>query len=94
MNFKHSILVIGYTGWCGLGCVRGIKSHIYTHNKYNKNEPYMYSNSIVHGFYGIIIYANPALLPFTLHKELYRLETNIRKLEHEKNSKYYNDLFL
>lgn len=92
MKNKYLILTIGYTGWCGIGFVRGINSYKYSYNKYDKNEPYIYSNSIIHGFFGIIMYVNPILLPITIHKELYRLEVNVRNLESEKNSKYYNDL--
>lgn len=84
--------MIGYSGWCGLGFIRGVHSYKYTHNKYDKNEPYIYSNSIIEGFFGIVMYANPILLPFAIHKELYRLEINIRNLENEKKSRYYNDL--
>lgn len=92
MNIKCKILIIGYTSWCGLGFFRGVNSYIYHNNKYNKNEPCIYSNSIIEGVFGIILYCNPILLPITIHKEIYRLEINIRKLEDEKNSKYYNDL--
>jgi hypothetical protein len=93
MKIKYTISIIGYTGWCGLGFIRGVNYYKYRHNKYDKEKPYIYLNSCFDGFFGIIMYANPILLPITLHKELYRLEINIRNLENEKNSKYYNDLF-
>ncbi len=48
----------------------------------------MYLHSIMSGGVGVFAYGNPLLLPITLHKELYRLEVNIRKLE--KNSTYYD----
>jgi hypothetical protein len=89
---KYPITVIGCVSWCGLGFARGVNSYKYTQNKYNKIEPFIYSNSIIHGFFGIIMYVNPILLPITIHKELYRLEINIRNLENEKKSRYYNDL--
>ena len=89
---KRSILIITYSGWSGLGFIRGIKYHKYIYNKSETNEPYIYSDSIFHGFYGIIIYANPFFLPYTIHKELYRLEINIRNFENEKNSAYYNKI--
>ena len=92
MKIKHSILIIGYTSWCGLGFIRGVKSYKYTHDKYDKNKPYIYSKSLIDGMFGIIMYANPILLPISIHKELYRLEIDIINLENEKNSKYYNDL--
>jgi len=92
MKNKYSIGIFCFTSWCGLGFLRGINSYAYNHNKYEKNEHYIYSYSILHGFGGIILYANPILLPIFIHKELYRLEINIRNLENEKNSKFYNDL--
>ena len=94
MKYKYSIIV-GYTSWCGLGFIRGINYYQYTHNILNnndKNKPYIYSNSIIDGILGIFIYGNPIFLPMTIHKELYRLEISIRKLENEKKTKYYNDL--
>jgi hypothetical protein len=92
MKSKYLILILGSTSWCGIGFVRGVNSYKYTHSKYEKHKPYIYSNSIIHGFFGIIMYVNPILLPITIHKELYRLEVNTRNLESEKNSSYYNDL--
>jgi len=92
MNIKYKISIIAYTSWCGLGFIRGVKYYKYIYNKYEKNESYIYSNSVINGLFGIIIYANPILLPITLHKELYRLEVNIRNLENEKNGIYYNNL--
>lgn len=84
---KMKYLILGCS-WCGLGFYRGVKDYNYTYNRYKKNEPYIYLNSVVDGFLGIFMYANPALLPVTIHKELYRLEVDIRNLE--KDSKYYS----
>lgn len=90
---KYKIIsIIAYTSWSGLGFIRGMKYYKYNCYKYEKNEPYIYSNSIIYGLFGIIVYANPILLPITLHKELYRLEIDIRNLENKKNSIYYNSL--
>ena len=72
-------------GWCGLGFFRGLKYYDYDISK--KKKPYMYLHSTMNGCLGVFIYANPLLLPITLHKELYRLEVGIRKLE--KTSTYY-----
>ena len=52
----------------------------------------MYTKSIPYGIYGILFYGNPFLLPVIIFKELYRLEVNIRNLEDEKDSNFYNDL--
>ena len=94
LNYKYKIAIVSYTIWCGLGFKRGLNAYEYSHNnKYNKNESFIYSNSIIDGIFGVIMYANPILFPFTLHKELYRLEINARNLENEKKSSYYNELF-
>lgn len=97
MKIKYSIAIVGYTSWCGLGFIRGVNSYKYNNNKNNNNkyseyESYLYSNSIIHGFFGIIMYGNPILLPFSMYKELYRLEIDMRNLENEKKSRFYNDL--
>jgi hypothetical protein len=83
------IILGGYTSWCMLGFVRGVKYYNYTHNK---EEQYLYSNGVYHGFIGVIIYGNPFFFPITICKEGYRLEVNIRNLEKEKNKTYYYDL--
>lgn len=89
--------IIGYTSWCGLGFIRGTNSYKYSNNKYindkyEKKEPYLYLDSIVYGLFGIIIYGNPVFLPFMIHKEIYRLEINVRNLEDEKKNRYYNEI--
>jgi hypothetical protein len=91
MHIRYYPLVIGFTSWCGLGFIRGVNSYDYDRIKY-KEEQYMYTSAIGSGMFGIIVYTNPILLPFTIHKELYRLEVNIRKLENDKKRDYYNQL--
>jgi hypothetical protein len=92
MNIKYSISLISYGSWCGLGFIRGINSYKYNYIKCEKNTDYLYVNLTFHGFIGIAMYANLFFLPFSLYKELYRLEINVRNLENKKNSKFYNDL--
>jgi len=92
MKIKKSLLTIGYTGWCGLGFIRGINSYKYNHDKYEKNENYLYLNLIGNGFFGLVLYANPFFSPFSIYKEIYRFEVNIRNLESEKKTSYYNNL--
>lgn len=95
MKIKPSI-IIGYSSWCVLGFIRGVKYYNYNYNeyysKYTNPEPYLYIKSITNGFMGIFMYMNPILIPFFICKEIYRLEVNIRNLENEKNSKNYNDI--
>ena len=93
LNYKYKIALVSYTAWCGIGFIRGVNSYKYYLIKYNKNESFIYSNSIKDGIFGIIMYANPILFPLALHKEFYRLEINLRNLESEKKSRYYNELF-
>ena len=45
----------------------------------------------MYGMVGIGLYIHPLFLPFTIYKECYRMEINIRGLN-EKNDKYYNEL--
>ena len=76
--------------WVVLGFYRGVQYDIYTKSKYEKKS--LYVNSICMGFLGGVAYFIPMLLPFTLYKELYRLEVNMRNLEKEKNSQDYYDI--
>ena len=90
MNLNKGVIsIMGYTSWCGLGFIRGANSYKYEHSRYHQpDKPYLYSKLVVSGFFIMICYANPIFLPFTLHKELYRLEINVRKLE--KGREYYD----
>lgn len=93
MQIEYLIVEIGYIIWIGLGFFRGINSYEYNLNvllKYNKNKRYMYLDSFGYGIYGLLIYTIPVFLPILIYKELYRLEINIRNLENEKNSQYYD----
>lgn len=93
MKNNYSKTLIGCcASWGGLGFIRGINSYKYNYYKYETNKPYIYSRSIINGFFGIIIYANPVLIPILIYKEIYRLEINLRNLENEKKSNFYNDL--
>jgi len=92
MKIRYLLAITSYTSWSGLGFIRGINSYNYNHNKYRKEEDFIYLNLIINGIFGIIIYANPLLLPFSIYKEIYKLEVDLRKLENEKNSRFYNDL--
>ena len=88
----QSLQIIGVTSWCGLGFMRGVNSYKYNHKKHYNTEPYLYLNLFGSGCFGIIIYANPFYLPFSIYKEIYRLEVKLRNLEDEKKTDYYNNL--
>lgn len=88
---KTNILYVTGSLWGMLGYKRGINNYEYeySNNQYNKMT-YLYIDKISYGIYGICLYINPILLPMSVYKEVYRLEINMRKLESEKKSKYYN----
>jgi hypothetical protein len=92
MNYKYKIGLICYTSWCGIGFVRGVNSHNFSHFKNETKEPIIYTNSFIYGFFGLFMYANPIFLPISIYKEIYRLEVDIRNLENEKKSRFYNDI--
>jgi len=79
---------IGITLWSGLGFVRGANSY-----DYKNKTPFLYSSKMLHGFGGAMTYLNPFLSFLIIYKEIYRLEVNIRGMEEEKNSDFYNELF-
>jgi hypothetical protein len=95
---KYPIIGICYTTWCGLGFIRGInyykyKYYKYKYYKYEQKDPYMYLSLILNGLFGSIIYGNPCFLPITIYKEIYRFEINMRNIENEKKTDFYNELF-
>ena len=94
MNNSKIITRLTISAWALLGLKRGLNSYDYN---YLRNK--MYRNSLIEPFYidkagwgfaGIIIYLNPATFLIVLYKEIYRLEVNLRGLEDEKKTDYYN----
>ena len=91
---KYRIFKMMYIGWCGFGFIRGIQ-YPYQCNAIIKpsiHQP-MYIEKFVNGLFGFFIYSNLLMMPFVIHKELYRLEVAVRQLGYEKNDEYYNNLF-
>lgn len=78
-------------GWGSLGFYRGLMDYHYSVCKYE--HTHLYTSQICYGMAGTIYYLNPGLLLFSLPKELYRLEVNLRGLEQEKYTDKYNELF-
>ena len=93
MKMNKTFPILGYTCWCGLGFIRGINSYTYQHYKYENTQHYLYLHSFGYGCCGILFYTNPFLLPFSVYKEIYRLEVDLRKLEDEKKTDFYSYLF-
>jgi hypothetical protein len=97
-NTKRAIGLIPILGWPILGCKRGLNSYDYNHSN---NKLYRSSRNLSGPFYidkmcwgvaGILIYLNPVSFLFVLYKEVYRLEINLRGIEDEKKSEYYNEI--
>ena len=87
---RKNLLYFTGVGWCVLGFNRGLNNYDYNHNHDRKN--YFYTDKIFYGLCGLLIYVNPGLSPFAIYKEFYRLEINLRGLEEEKNTEYYNNI--
>lgn len=75
--------------WGLYGYNRGINAYNY---RYRDNNPVLYTTKIAYDFWGTFVYINPVLMFIVIPKELYRLEVNIRNLEDEKKSRFYNEL--
>lgn len=95
MLTNQNLLFFTGTSWLSLGYYRGIKQYDYKYNtsKYKEYETYLYSDKIYYGLFGVIVYANVVFLPFTIYKEIYRLEVKLRGIEYEKNTEKYNTIF-
>lgn len=87
---KYNKLFFTGTFWGITGYMRGLNQYEYKYK--NDNKPYLYTNKITTGLWGFIIYINPCFLPLTIYKEIYRLEINLRGLENEKHTPYYNEI--
>jgi len=96
MNNSNIITRLTISAWCLLGLKRGLNSYDYN---YSKNK--IYRNSLIGPFYidkvgwrlvSSLAYINPATFLFVLYKEVYRLEVNLRGLEDEKKTDYYNEV--
>ena len=83
MEKKTQMKIAVGTLWCLLGFKRGMNDYDYKYEKYDRehNKPYFYTSKIPSGLLGVFFYINPFLLPLAVHKEIYRLEVNIRGLE-------------
>lgn len=94
-NIKGTIGVITICGWPILGFKRGINSYKYHHSHdklsyTSENKKYLYTDAFMWGVGSSMAYLNPFLCFITFGKEVYRLEVNLRGLEDEKKTEYYN----
>ena len=97
-NIKSIVSITMVCGWPILGFKRGINSYdynysqnkLYSHGKQPKNS--FYFDKFVWGVFSAIVYLNPVTGLIGLYKEVYRLEVNLRGLEDEKKTDYYNEV--
>jgi len=83
---KEKLIIVGGL-WLSLGMYRGIKKYNYENDKTNKD--YMYTNSLMNGAIGVIVYANPFFLPLNLYNEIWRLEVHLRNLPKDSKTYYF-----
>lgn len=95
MNSKVKVALGSYTVLAAiLGFKRGVESYRYDveSNKKYKSANFFYSEAFLNGVTGSFFYSVPLVNIIMLQKEIYRLEVNLRNLEDEKKSRYYNSL--
>ena len=86
-NAKTGLLA----GWAALGFFRGTQSYRYQCSK-DKTNLHLYSNQFMYGLAGVFCYVNPLVGIVVVYKEIYRLEVNLRNIEHAKAGNYYNEV--
>lgn len=97
-NIKSIVAITTVFGWPILGFKRGLNSYdynyeqnkLYKHHKPAKNS--LYLDKLAWGICSAIAYLNPFTGLIGLYKEVYRLEVNLRGLEDEKKTDYYNEV--
>ena len=90
MNHCAKIIL---SSWSLLGFKRGINSYDYSHKKDSqvmKIKQDLYLEKVIWGLTSTIAYVTPFSFFVVLYKEIYRLEVQLRGLEHEKKTDYYN----
>jgi len=98
MTLRDTITFVTLVGWPLLGFKRGLNSYDYHYlnNKLyrnSENKSHLYSDKIMWGLGSMLVYANPFTIFLLLLKEVYRLEVNLRGLEDEKKTAYYNEVW-
>ncbi len=89
---KNNLFRASYASWCVLGFYRGVNDYNYSIKRSRNKKNILYIDSIRTGFLGSFIYGFPLIFPLLIYKEIYRLEVDIRNLEHEKETDFYNRL--
>ena len=97
-NTKRIIGLIPILGWPALGFKRGINSYDYNYSnnrlyRHSEKMKYpLYLDKLVWGIGGMLWYSIPVGWFLGLYKEIYRLEVNLRNIEDEKKTAYYNEV--
>lgn len=100
-NAMNKVVFSGVCGWTILGFKRGIDSYKFNFlkdelDKNKKSESPrrpLYINKAYWGVVGALFYITPVLCFVAAYKEIYRLEVNLRGLEDEKKTRFYNEIF-
>lgn len=87
MNHIKSLILLS---WPLLGFKRGINSYDYCYNK-KEIKQHLHMHKIMWGIGSSIAHMSPVAF-FFLYKEIYRLEVNLRGLEDEKETDFYNEV--
>lgn len=102
MNINNAMNKVVFTSLCGwtiLGFKRGIDSYKFNflNDELNKKSESprspLYIKEAYWGVVGAVFYITPVLCFVAAYKEIYRLEVNLRGLEDEKKTRFYNEIF-
>jgi hypothetical protein len=88
MNHRTIIL----SSWSLLGFKRGMNSYDYSYKKDSQVKQHLYLEKVIWGLTSSVAYINPITFLLVLYKEIYRLEVQLRGLEGEKKTDYYNQV--
>jgi hypothetical protein len=89
-NVMNKVGCIAICSWSTLGFKRGIDSYNYNCKKSLSSS--LHVNKIFWGVTGTVFYITPILCFIAAYKEIYRLEVNLRGLEDEKKTCFYNEI--
>jgi hypothetical protein len=95
-NIKNAAMFITLWSWPALGFYRGLNSYNYNYSnnklydKYFEKPRPLYIDKAAWGLVGTFCYLTPGFCFIAAYKEIYRLEVNLRGIEDEKKSAYYN----
>ena len=79
--------------------IKYYEKELEVNKKYNniisvEKPTYFYTTKIYNGFIGVVLYLFPISIPHIIIKEIYRIEINFRNIKQEKETEYYNRVFI